>query len=53
MFAKNLQSFLGLLIDKEGKLTTNYADEVLAASVVTKDGEIVNATVRDQLGGPK
>jgi NAD(P) transhydrogenase subunit alpha len=53
MFAKNLQSFLGLLIDKDGKLTTSYADEVLAASLVTKDGEIVNATVRDQLGGAK
>jgi NAD(P) transhydrogenase subunit alpha len=53
MFSKNLQSFLGLLIDKEGKLVTSYSDEILAASLVTKDGEIVNAAVRDQLGGPK
>jgi NAD(P) transhydrogenase subunit alpha len=53
MFAKNLQSFLGILLDKEGKVVTSFSDEVLAASLVTKDGEIVNAQVREQLGGAK
>jgi NAD(P) transhydrogenase subunit alpha len=53
MFSKNVQSFLGLLLDKEGQLVTSFSDEILAASLVTMDGAIATASVRDQLAGPK
>lgn len=40
LYAKNLQNFLGLLIDKNGVLTTNYADEILTASILVTNGEV-------------
>jgi NAD(P) transhydrogenase subunit alpha len=53
MYAKNLQSFLGLLIGKDGALVTDYSDEVLAGSLLLKAGEVTHAPTREALGGPK
>lgn len=39
MYAKNLQNFLDLIV-KEGELSLDWEDQVLADSVVTHDGEI-------------
>jgi len=53
MFAKNLQAFLELLVDKSGNLVTDYSDEILAASVLTQAGEVKHAPTRDLLTGGK
>ncbi|HLN51519.1 MAG: NAD(P) transhydrogenase subunit alpha [Thermoplasmata archaeon] len=53
MFAKNLQSFLGLLIAKDGTPITEYSDEILAASLLTKDGTIVHAPTAALVAGGK
>jgi H+-translocating NAD(P) transhydrogenase subunit alpha len=49
MYSKNLQSLLTLLITKEGQLVTDFSDEVLAGSLLTKGGEVVYAPARDAL----
>jgi H+-translocating NAD(P) transhydrogenase subunit alpha len=53
MFAKNLESFLTLLLTKEGALVTGYSDEILAASLVTSDGAVVHKPTADLLAGAK
>jgi len=53
MFAKNLQSFLGLLVGKDGSLVTDFSDEILAASLLTKDGAVVHKPTADLLAGSK
>ncbi len=55
MFAKNLQAFLELLITQEGSPVSEYTDEILAASLVTRDGKVVHQGTADLLasgGGP-
>jgi NAD(P) transhydrogenase subunit alpha len=49
MFAKNIVTFL-LNMVKEGKVEMNMEDEVVAESMVTRDGEVVNARVREAMG---
>lgn len=53
MFAKNLESFLGLLFTKDRSLVTDYTDEILAASLLVAQGEVRHAPTRDALGGAK
>lgn len=50
MFSKNLHSFLGLLLDKEGMLVHEYSDEILAASLLLHAGEVRHGATRDLLG---
>jgi NAD(P) transhydrogenase subunit alpha len=49
MFAKNLASFLGLIV-KAGELKIDVADEIVAGTLVCRGGEIVNDRVREALG---
>jgi len=49
MYAKNLESFLTLLISKEKGLTTDYSDEILAASLLCKDGVVTHKPTADLL----
>jgi NAD(P) transhydrogenase subunit alpha len=49
MFAKNVQSFLALLIDPNGKLVREYSDEILAASLLVADGEVKHGPTREAL----
>jgi len=51
MFAKNITSFLLHLV-KDGKLQLNLQDEIIRETLVTRDGEVVNARVRDFFGLP-
>jgi NAD(P) transhydrogenase subunit alpha len=51
MFAKNLQSFLALLFDKDGALVREFSDEILAASLLVHAGEIHHGPTRDLLKG--
>jgi len=49
-YARNLMHFLTPLI-KDGELALDWDDEVLAGSVLTRDGEIVNERVRTLVEG--
>jgi H+-translocating NAD(P) transhydrogenase subunit alpha len=53
MFAKNLQSFLTLLLTKEGGLVTDYSDEILAGSLLVADGTVRHKPTADLLAGAK
>ncbi|MFA5237572.1 MAG: Re/Si-specific NAD(P)(+) transhydrogenase subunit alpha [Methanoregula sp.] len=53
MYAKNLQSFLSLLIDKDGVLVTEFTDEILTASLLVHAGTVVHKPTADLLNGGK
>jgi NAD(P) transhydrogenase subunit alpha len=42
LYAKNLLAFLGLIIDKDKSLKIDMADEIVKASLLTRDGAIVH-----------
>ncbi len=42
LYARNLLSFLTLLVDGEGKLKIDTADEIVKAALLTRDGAVVN-----------
>ncbi len=42
LYSRNLFNFVGLLLDKEGKLAVNLDDDILKASTLTKDGQIIH-----------
>jgi NAD(P) transhydrogenase subunit alpha len=42
LYAKNLVAFLGLLIDKEKQLRIDTADEIVKATLLTRDGAVVH-----------
>jgi NAD(P) transhydrogenase subunit alpha len=49
MYAKNLESFLGLLVDKTGALVSAFTDEILAASLLANSGEIIHPATKELL----
>lgn len=51
LYARNVSSFLQHLV-KEGKLNLDLKDEIIRETLVTRDGEIVNARVREFFGLP-
>jgi proton-translocating NAD(P)+ transhydrogenase subunit alpha len=51
MYARNLLAFLGLLIGKEGQLTLNFEDEIIAGTCITRDGAIPHAQVKQVVAG--
>ncbi|MDD1673980.1 MAG: Re/Si-specific NAD(P)(+) transhydrogenase subunit alpha [Methanomicrobiales archaeon] len=53
MYAKNLQSFLALLFNKEGTLIYEFTDEILVASLLVHDGEVRHMPTRDLMSGGK
>jgi NAD(P) transhydrogenase subunit alpha len=42
LYARNLYNFLTLLVDKDGKLKVDPADEIIKATLLTQDGAVVN-----------
>ena len=46
MYARNLSAFLLHLV-KDGKLQRNLDDEIVRETLLTRDGEVVNARVRE------
>jgi NAD(P) transhydrogenase subunit alpha len=46
MFARNITNFLTYLI-KDQKLNLNLEDEIVRETLLTRDGEIANARVRE------
>jgi len=53
MYAKNLQSFLALLLTKEGGLVPEFTDEILTASLLVHAGTVVHKPTRDLLEGSR
>ena len=53
MYAKNLQSFLTLLVSPTGALTTDYSDEILKGTLLAADGTVVHKPTADLLAGAK
>jgi NAD(P) transhydrogenase subunit alpha len=49
MFAKNVEAFLKLLVGPDGTLRTDYSDEILTASLLTRGGEVVHPPTREAL----
>jgi NAD(P) transhydrogenase subunit alpha len=49
MYSRNIQSLLGLLITKEGKLNLDMKDDVIKGTVITKDGEVVHEQTKKVL----
>jgi H+-translocating NAD(P) transhydrogenase subunit alpha len=53
MFAKNVESFVKLLLTPDGGLLTEFKDEILAASLLTMGGAVLHVPTRDALAGGK
>jgi NAD(P) transhydrogenase subunit alpha len=51
LYARNLSAFLQHLV-KDGKLQLDLKDEIVRETLVTQDGEVVNARVREFFGLP-
>jgi H+-translocating NAD(P) transhydrogenase subunit alpha len=52
MYARNLAAFLTYLV-KDGKLRADANDEIIRETLLTRDGEIVNARVREFFALPE
>ena len=46
LYARNIQSLLGLMISDEGQLSLDFDDEVIAGACITRDGEIVHEAAK-------
>ena len=46
LYARNVQSLLGLMISEEGQLALDFEDEVIAGACITRGGEIVHEAAR-------
>jgi len=51
MYAKNVESFLSLLVGPGPAMITSYTDEILAASLLTQDGTVAHKPTADLLAG--
>jgi H+-translocating NAD(P) transhydrogenase subunit alpha len=51
LYARNLSSFLQHIV-KDGKLQLDLKDEITRETLVTQDGEVVNARIREFFGLP-
>ena len=46
LYARNIQSLLGLMISDEGELTLDFDDEVISGACITRGGEIVHEAAK-------
>jgi NAD(P) transhydrogenase subunit alpha len=53
MYAKNIHSFLSLLVDKDGSAVKEFTDEILSASLLVHAGEVRHKPTLDLLSGAK
>ncbi|MBS4023925.1 MAG: NAD(P) transhydrogenase subunit alpha [Dethiobacter sp.] len=49
MFARNIYNFVSYFI-KEGSIQIDLKDEIIASSIVTKDGKLLHAGAREAMG---
>lgn len=50
MFGKNIENLLKLLINDNGELHLDFEDEIVKETVVSYDGEVPQARLRERLG---
>jgi H+-translocating NAD(P) transhydrogenase subunit alpha len=50
MYARNLVTFLKHLVNKEGQLTIDTADEITRESLIARNGEVVHPKIQALLG---
>jgi NAD(P) transhydrogenase subunit alpha len=53
LFARNAFALLQLLLDKEGKLTINTEDEVVAGALLTHVGRLLHQPTAERLAAPE
>jgi hypothetical protein len=51
VLARNIQSFLGLIVNK-GQLDVNFDDDIVAGTAIVHDGEIIHELTRKVMGEP-
>jgi NAD(P) transhydrogenase subunit alpha len=52
LYARNIESLLGLMVSEEGQLSLDFEDEIIKGACITRGGEIVNeAAARAASGG--
>jgi H+-translocating NAD(P) transhydrogenase subunit alpha len=52
LYARNVESLLGLMISEEGALSLDFEDEVIAGACITRDGVIVHEGAKAAAGAP-
>ena len=50
MYAKNIQNLLALLLNQDGALVLNMDDDIVAGTVITKDGQVLHEGTRARMG---
>jgi proton-translocating NAD(P)+ transhydrogenase subunit alpha len=48
LYARNLQAFLALIVDKDGQLHIDTSDEIVKAALLTQDGAVVNPAFKPE-----
>jgi NAD(P) transhydrogenase subunit alpha len=51
MFSRNIGNFLPEFITKEGELNLDMENEVVAGSIITKDGEVLHELTKNAMSG--
>lgn len=52
MYGKNMENFLGLIVDSEGKLSLDFEDEIVANTVISYEGDVPHVRLRSMLDLP-
>jgi H+-translocating NAD(P) transhydrogenase subunit alpha len=47
LYARNIESLLGLMVSEEGELKLDFDDEIIAGACITRDQEIVHAGAKE------
>jgi NAD(P) transhydrogenase subunit alpha len=50
LYARNIQSLLGLMVSDEGQLALDFDDEIIKGACITRNGEIVHEGARAAAG---
>jgi H+-translocating NAD(P) transhydrogenase subunit alpha len=50
LYARNVQSLLGIMVSEEGALDLDFEDEIIAGACITRDGEIVHEGAKQAAG---
>ena len=53
MFGKNMENLLNLLLDDNGDLQLDFEDQIVADTVISHDGDVPQARLREMLGLPE
>ncbi|HAB07518.1 MAG: Re/Si-specific NAD(P)(+) transhydrogenase subunit alpha [Alcanivorax sp.] len=53
MFGKNIENLLNLLLDDNGDLQLDFEDQIVTDTVISHDGDVPHARLREMLGLPE